>query len=236
MKFVKSLLAAVLLVALACATSVEDAHKTALHIAQDTVLGGASCSATVIGPQAILTASHCELPDDELFIQGHKGESGNPITIVAKIRDGNDHSIYLLKNIHFTDFAVLNQADPLTAGEDVFSWGNPGKWSDLFSKGYIAGIKVDHSFAALFGAGQPDEVLIDMPAWHGDSGAAVFNSKGEVIGVITGRVSQATEDDKQDSISMTFSFKLGFKTDDLARAKAFSVANDPPTKEDADDK
>lgn len=232
MKFLAALLLSAVLSFPACASPITDAHKTTLHIGQSVVDGHpALCSATVIGPQAILTASHCEMPSDVLEIEGHDGENNNDIDIVGRIRDGNDHTIYLLKNVHFAQSASVNTADPLDAGEDVFVFGNPGDFSDILRKGYVAGLEQDQSLAAAFGHGTPDHVLFDLNIWHGDSGSGVFNDKGEVIAVISGIIVQSEEHDGS-SIKLTYALRLKFLPADLARAKTFSAPNDPPTPED----
>lgn len=226
-KFLQSLLLVALLSMPSCASPIEAAHKASLHIAQQTVLTADQCSAVAIGPHAIMTASHCELPSDTLYIQNVDGANDNDIKIVDRIRDDNDHTIYLLKNVQFDTYVSVDLKDKLEQGEDVFMFGNPGEWADQLRKGYITGVLQDESLAAMFGGGSPDEVLLDIKAWHGDSGAAIYNSKGDVILVLTGSEFQSRPDDQKDSIRLTFGFKLAFKADDLARAISFSVPNDP---------
>ena len=201
------------------------AHKAAHQIRQDMFLiGGAGCSATAIGPQALLTATHCELPTDVLEIRGVNA----PVTIVDRIRDGQDHTIYLLRNVHFADYVDVSLSDPLEQGEDVFVWGNPGSWSDQFRKGYITGIVASDDDGPFGISTGPTAVLFDLVGYHGDSGAAVLNADGKIICVISTINMQARKDDPVDSIRLMGGYTFLFSAKDLERARAFSA---PDTKE-----
>lgn len=203
------------------------ARKASHQIAQQTLLiGRRSCTATAIGPQALLTATHCELPTDVLSIR----YQNRPATIVARIRDGNDHTIYLLKNVTFLDYVDVSLSDPLEQGEEVCVWGNPGTWSDQFRKGYVTGIKKVGTSLGAFLSGEPPEppmILFDLPAWRGDSGSAILNSDGKVIAVLSTGEIQSIKDDPLDSISLTGAYKFAFSQDDLDAARKFNIKNDP---------
>lgn len=197
------LLAFTLGVSVPTTTPVQKAHAATLHIAQATATGGDLCSATAIGPHALLTASHCEMPDDELLIQ----EGSIDTQIVGRLRDGSDHTIYLV-TATFENYALVNQSDRLEQSEEVFLFGNPGDWHDIYRRGYVAGR-------------YRNEILFDFPVFHGDSGAAVFNASGEIVGVLTGQQRQQT-DDESDNIKLAFSFRLSFSDAQLAQAKSFT--------------
>lgn len=210
------------------------AHKASHQIRQQVVLiGGRGCTATAIGPQALLTATHCELPSDVLQIR----YEDRPAVITARIRDGNDHTIYLLKNVMFEDYVDVSLLDPLEQGEEVFVWGNPGKWSDQLRKGYVTGKLSGGSSLAAFFSGQlpePTKILFDFPAWHGDSGAAILNAEGKIIGIVSTGDSQSMEKDPTDSIMLMGSYLLAFSQDDLDAARKFKIKNDPAKKDEDD--
>lgn len=197
--------------------AVDKAHKASYQIGQKAVSGGGFCSATAVGPHALLTAAHCEIPTDDLYIRGIED---NPVQIVGKIRDEQDHSIYLLKGVTFPVYAEILPADKFEQGEDVFTFGNPGDWQDIYQRGYIAGILVDRSMAAAFGAGNPDEILLDFQAFPGQSGSGVFNADGKLITVVSGEDEQEHHDE---AIAFASAYRLNFSPEDLARAKAFSA-------------
>ena len=100
---------------LSCATKhnpiVAQAHKTTHHIEMETILGGGSCSATSIGPHALLTASHCEAPSDVIAVDDVKQ------IIVRVIRDGRDHSIYLLDGPAFAAYYCIPCQQHVAAAE-----------------------------------------------------------------------------------------------------------------------
>jgi hypothetical protein len=182
---------------------VEKAHAATLEIGQKTIAHTAVCAATAIGPHAIITASHCELPTDDLFIDSVDKD----VTIVGRIRDTYDHSIYLLDGVTFTDYADVKIADPLDQGEELFFFGNPADFVDLYRKGFVAGYRRE-----------TDEVLLQIDAFPGDSGAALFNSKGEIAGLITEVVLRQMPGAQ---IQFTGCFRLQFTEADIERARKF---------------
>ena len=199
----------------AVSPAVSKAHKASYQIGQETLSDHAVCSSTAIGPHALLTATHCELPSDDLYIRGEDGA----FPIVARIRDEQDHTILLLKGITFADYVAVDQKS-IDVTQDIFTIGNPGKWRDVYQKGYIAGILIDNSMEAAFGGGHPPIILIDIQAYPGESGAGVFNTDGVLIDVLSGEDSQVEEGI---TINMGTAFLLSFKPEELARAQTFSA-------------
>jgi hypothetical protein len=177
--FAMTLLALLLFIATGCAqtTTYEIARKANLEIAQSTIAESGHCSATAIGPHAILTATHCELPTDELHIRGFAA----PVSILGRVRDKFDHSI-LYVDATFTDYVTVSSNDTLPIGTDVFVWGSPSNWFQILRKGYVAGI--DHDDNPLFQT-RPDFILFDFQAYPGDSGAAIFNDAGQIVAVVS---------------------------------------------------
>ena len=205
--------------------AVEKAHQASYHIAQETLAESGMCSATAVGPQALLTATHCEEPTDDIFIDGQK-VSGEAI-IVGRIRDGLDHTILLVKNVTFPDYVSVLEKKP-DLGDDVFTFGNPGDWVDIFQKGYVAGIQLDDSMAAQMGAGKPPEVLLDFQAYPGTSGSGVFNTDG----VLTFVVSNYHEQSKEGvAIAFASAYPLHFSTAELDKALKFTCPADPKPEE-----
>jgi hypothetical protein len=179
-----------------------DIHKYTHVIGQHTVLQGNKCSATAIGPHALLTASHCELPTRDLGVDGRKA------TIVSFARDENDHTIYLLSGIEFKDFADVDES-PLTVGEDLFMYGNPGELDDIFRKGYVS--KVDDE-------DDPPYYYIDINTFFGDSGSGLFNRDGKLVAVLSTGEIQTIHDV---NFELTGAFGLNFSKDVLDTAKKF---------------
>lgn len=217
-------------------TPIEKSRKASFEIGQTTISDDVQCSATAIGPHALLTATHCELPSEELLLRG----INEPLPIVGRIRDGNDHTIYLLKNITFINFSEVRLNDSFAPSQNVFMWGNPGSWQDIFRKGYIAGTLKDRSLAAAFGVGEPDAILFDFQSYNGDSGAAIYNEAGQVIAVNSEIVWQSRNfgPNFTAKISMAAAFAFNFKQTDIDRARNFGAnqtSQKEPTKNFCDD-
>lgn len=82
----KSILAALLCVGLASCTSFGTVKNAAVHIQVDDV----SCSATAIGPHALLGAAHCFEWPYTLTIHMQR------IPVTKVMLDGNDHIILIV--------------------------------------------------------------------------------------------------------------------------------------------
>lgn len=132
------------------------------------------CSATAIGPHAILTATHCEAPSDLIGIDGTDG-----YPIVGHIRDGNDHTIFLLGGITFPYYAVVRPRE-FRPSEFVFIWGNPS----IGPIQYVAQLTTGSYIASHVFQGRIVDVF-GMKSERGDSGSGVFDAKGNLIGVVT---------------------------------------------------
>lgn len=202
-------------------SAIESAHKASYQIGQATLQGQSFCSATAIGPQALLSATHCELPDEILYIRGVDAD----VTIVGRIRDGFDHTIFLVEGTTFSNYAPVDLS-PISQAQEVFTFGNPGDWLDIYQRGYVAGVQKDQSLGAALGHGEPDQILFSMQAYPGESGAGIFNTSGAVVAVL-GFVAAKKHGDTQ--ISMTGAFPLGFAKEDIDKARAFTTP--PPAKE-----
>lgn len=189
--------------------AIQRAHNSTHHIAEMTAIEKDLCSATAVGPHAILTATHCELGTDTLYIEGQK----NPAHIEGHIRDEHDHTILLLSGITFPSFAQIDISNDERQGEDVFVFGNPGNWSDIYRRGYVSGTIDD---------GEITQVLFDLTAWHGDSGAAIFDSNGRIVAVLTGIDKQEAATGGS-SIQMVFAFTFAFHQCDLDVARTYGV-------------
>lgn len=185
----------------------ELAARAATHvIAQATISSAYQCSATAIGPHALLTASHCELPTDSLFMD----ESTDKVKIADRIRDEYDHTIYLLKGVTFEHYSSVRLNDAFAQGEEVFVFGNPGTWENIFRRGYITGTCNRFPIS---------QILYSFEDDHGDSGAGVFAADGALITVISRR--EPDGDPETAGLSLAASFALHFTPADITRAAKF---------------
>ena len=68
---------------------------------------------------------------------------------------------------------VAKFARDVVVGEYCFMWGSPLDFTDILRQGHVAG---------FYG----ENTVFDMTATHGDSGGAIFNGRGLIIGVVWG--------------------------------------------------
>ena len=168
-------------------------------IYESTITDSHKCSATAIGPHALLTAAHCELGVDDIAVDN----PDHAIKIVRVVRDGADHTIYYLDTT-FATFAPINTATP-GIGDDVFMIAGPAEFTNVFRRGYVAKVVVDMFDNQVL-------LLYDLNGFHGDSGAGLFNDNGELTGVLTaGLVLDKTSEKTTDEMSAKFMTGLALR-------------------------
>lgn len=129
---------------------------------------GAVCSGSFInGLGDIITAGHCALNADTIYVttfddRTYKAE----ILAISATHDLALLHVDKLNSPHF------GPAQEVTRGETIFILGSPLGITNSLSTGIIA--KLDG-----------DITLVDCSALPGNSGSAVFNTNGELVGVLT---------------------------------------------------
>jgi V8-like Glu-specific endopeptidase len=210
------------------------AHKTTHKIEMPSLISGSGhCSATAIGRHALLTATHCVAISAVLVVDGKDAK------VESIVSDGLDHSIYMLSGVEFTDIAEVN-ARLLEEGDEIFIFGNPADYVGMLRMGYVAGFnhpdKEDDDIGPrifspldLFlrppplpkthdGNTNVVQTYYDLHGFFGDSGSAIFDSKGRVTGVIS-LIDHRT--DRGFNLQWMLSIEMRFTGDQFKQARGF---------------
>ena len=216
----RKILAAVLTCAILAFTAqatnkvVAAAHKTTHTIVLRDALGyqPIKCSATAVGPHALLTASHCERPVDELTIDGKDA------AILGHTRDNKDHTVYFV-DATFVTWSAFADTLPDVA-DRVFIFGNPGANKDDYREGYISHI-------------EDEDLLIDLNGYPGDSGSALFDTEGKICGIISTVIVQETpyKEDGSSQVQIKFmgAVKLAFTAAQKIAFASWKIGDAIPT-------
>lgn len=141
----------------------------------------------------LVTNCHVVIDGDMLLAQFSKTidprQEKYPVTIIYK-DIANDLALLQLD----ADIAELNilkgrvslpiaDIDDVQEGDEVYTLGNPIGRRFVLAKGFVSGTRYgDYGFDEQKGY---NRILVDITATNGNSGGAVINNKGEVIGVVT---------------------------------------------------
>lgn len=129
------------------------------------------CSSTAVGLHTLLTAGHCiSVNAKEIYID-------NGLHYIKwVIPDGADH-VLVNADITFSSYSSVVERDP-EHNEVVYMWGNPGEARDTFRAGKYLNTEYDSDYDLTFNKWI-------LPTFAGDSGAGLFDMKGNVIAVST---------------------------------------------------
>lgn len=164
----------------------------------------AGCTANAIGPHALLTAQHCDLPGAVLHIDGLPFD----FPVVEKEYDGHDHMILIVGGVTFKDRIGYN-VQPPSMGEHVHLWGNPRGIRDQYREGLYAG-QMELQGDDVLVKDAPVDMFV-MSIQPGDSGSAILNDDGQIVGIVTYGVFGGM---------FGGSYRLQFSKDQIKRARA----------------
>ena len=125
-------------------------------------------SAVLLDSRTAATARHVAKHAPVWLVQGEDGYRGT-----ATVTRTGDPDYAILSLDPPARGASRLRCDPPSRGEAVYTVSNPGSARWLLSRGYVAGRWEGYT-------------VINLPIAPGSSGAGVFDSRGALIGVITG--------------------------------------------------
>lgn len=164
MKTIALLLAFFFIGGCGCA-SVPNFDEAKAYVVRIDYPNGGVCSGTAVSKNAILGAAHC--------FKEETGEAKfNDQAVKWKVvaNDGADHVLVTVDK-PFKAWARMSARKP-AQGDVVFVHGNPNAIKDMLRVGRVAGW-------------DGDLMALDLLGWFGDSGAAVFNEVGRIVGVVS---------------------------------------------------
>lgn len=183
-------------------TKLQEQQHKAMHViveverdADGAPLRGGLCTAYAVSPTTLLTAQHCDMNTNAIYIdttdrQAIKEHRVMAYTILSKTYDNQDHVLYVISGITFRNTIVLTAHVRVPRqGERTYTWGNPAGIRDQYREGVVMGSmpnpKPDPDDEEKINA-TGDIYLIQETAVGGDSGSAIFSAvDGQVIGVLT---------------------------------------------------
>lgn len=141
----------------------------------------ASCTATAIAPNVLMTAEHC-IRDGADFVENVRVDRSlvtYHTTVIAL--DGRDHAVVELDTELFTNILDTNPANTLTVGEAVYAYGNGG---GHYPARRLDGFVVDCEDPSDVDAAK-GEVCFTLAAIPGDSGALIFDKDNNLVAILS---------------------------------------------------
>lgn len=147
-----------------------------------------TCSSSAIGRSTLITAKHCvQMPGYKLAgvsvdgrlagvwtVEHSQGDVS--IVVLAQLVQNGQTSTVIHAPVVFERWATVRPRS-LSVGEAVEYAGWAGRKSVQYRRGYVSGLEI----AFLGGWAW----LLDVNGGQGDSGSGVFNSRGELVAVIS---------------------------------------------------
>lgn len=125
---------------------------------------GGLCSATAVGRDTLLTAKHCIKESDSYLYIGAERVEISHIDV-----DSRDHALLRVQK----RFPVWAQFGPSPkVGDEIEFYGNSEGLNQVYRRGYVAAYLGQYMYS-------------DAMVGRGDSGAGIFNSSGQLVGVVS---------------------------------------------------
>ena len=115
-----------------------------------------------------------------------------PTQVKGIVLDGDDHALVTVSTTfaHLAQFGVLP-----VVGDSVHVFGNPGSFRDILRDGIVSGhytLTSRHIAGKTLAFSHAVATIYDLNGFFGDSGSALFNDDGQIVGVISFAIEQNT--------------------------------------------
>ncbi len=145
-------------------------------------------SGVLIRNDMVLTAAHVVANAEEIMVQLYDGQAVPAKTVrISKIADVA--VIQLLKPLQNPQLATLGSSDETRIGEEIFVIGAPMGLPFSLSRGVISGRHAEEDMT--FEGKILEFFQTDAAINTGNSGGPMFNSRGEVIGIVSSILSRS---------------------------------------------
>ncbi len=145
-------------------------------------LAGSASGIIISSNGYIVTNNHVVEDMDSYTVKVNNTETGESKTYDAElIGTDSDTDLAVIKiEANNLPVAILGDSDKLSLGDDVIAIGNPLGLENSVSKGIVSGLnrQISDSKRGL------SSIQTDAPINSGNSGGALFNGYGEVVGVV----------------------------------------------------
>lgn len=145
-------------------------------------LEGSASGIIISADGYIVTNNHVVESADSFTVKVNDSTSGTSKTYDAELIGTDDDTDLAVIKIEANNLpvAVLGDSDKLSLGDDVVAIGNPLGLENSVSKGIVSGLnrQISDSKRGL------SSIQTDAPINSGNSGGALFNGYGEVVGVV----------------------------------------------------
>ncbi|MYK19566.1 trypsin-like serine protease [Candidatus Poribacteria bacterium] len=128
-----------------------------------------------VHPGHIATNYHVIKQASKMYFKSVGDETTYWVEDIAATDPTHDLALLRVSSLN-TPVLSLADSDSVQIGEDIYAVGNPRGWEGTVSDGIVSSIR---------GEGDNKWIQITAPISPGNSGGAVLNSKGEVIGIAT---------------------------------------------------
>src|ERR1039458_1395373 len=174
-------------------TSFTDQQKVSHMVKFMGAKGSDLCTATAIGPHAFLTAKHCNASGIKTVRLDMSMEDHN---VVGWTDDKRDHLIVLIEGTPFTDYETVKLAQRVYLGDTVTFYGiDEGYYPARAHYGKVVDCHDPSDVDASAG-----QLCFHIEVYPGDSGSAVYNVRGEIVGLLSLRI----EDEESIGFAMDF--------------------------------
>lgn len=137
---------------------------------------------------SIMTASHVIQDAENIIVEFLNGEEV-PANIITNSKDADVGMIKLVWIPKDMQVAKLGNSDLVETGDEVMIIGAPYGLSHSVSTGIISGKHAEKDYTHDFV--QSEFFQTDAAINHGNSGGPMFNTKGEVIGLVSSILSES---------------------------------------------